>query len=183
MRVKKTTLLFEGGILVEGEIITGKRNLQGKVILISLRNCTVSLGDRILFHPSWGIYDMAVGESIVSAFSGIADPNSFGQQFEIPKEKTHKIIYSKKQLELFNFYKEVRKMRNSGKVDESILKKIFGQLVKNYPNDWLLVLEIYELLNPSSSTPLKTEVLDHLNRAYSDKSINQLIKDGLQLLE
>lgn len=180
---KKTRLLFEGGILVEGEIITGKRNLQGKVILISLRNCTVSLGDQILFHPSWGVYDMAVGESIISAFSGIADPNSFGQQFEVPKEKTHKIVYAKNELALFDLYQQVRNMRNSGHADEQVLKKIFGQLVKNYPNDWLLVLEIYEILKPGPSTTLKTSVLNHLEKAYSRESVKHLIKDGLNLLK
>ena len=65
---RKTRLLFEGGILVAGEIITGKRNLQGKIILISLKNCTVTYRDQVLFDPSWGTYDMAVGESIISAF-------------------------------------------------------------------------------------------------------------------
>ena len=40
---------------------------------------------------------------IISAFSGIADPNSFGQQFEVPKEKTHKINYSQNKLSFLNF--------------------------------------------------------------------------------
>jgi phenylalanine-4-hydroxylase len=32
---KVVTLDFEGGLTVSGKIITGKRNLQGKIILIS----------------------------------------------------------------------------------------------------------------------------------------------------
>src|SRR5690606_22624262 len=36
------TFEFEGGLVVKGEIITGSRNLQGKIIMISLKNCTVT---------------------------------------------------------------------------------------------------------------------------------------------
>jgi len=75
---KEVTLEFEGNIVVKGEIITGSRNLQGEIILISFKNCTVTYGETVLFQPEWGIYDMAVGKKIVSAFSGPADSNSFG---------------------------------------------------------------------------------------------------------
>jgi phenylalanine-4-hydroxylase len=45
-------LEFEGNITVEGEIITGSRNLQGEIILIRFKNCTVTHGETILFQPS-----------------------------------------------------------------------------------------------------------------------------------
>jgi len=180
---RTTSLTFNGGVKVEGEIITGKRNLQGKIILISFRNCTVSYKDEILFHPSWGIYDMAVGESVISAFSGIADPNSFGQQFEVPKEKTHKIKYSTSEVALFKLYEELRMMRQSKLINLERLKKIFGQLVLNYPNDWLLVLEIYEVLKTEPDAEFKLRVKSHLEKAYNDESIKHLIADGIRLIE
>jgi phenylalanine-4-hydroxylase len=46
-------LEFEGNITVEGEIITGSRNLQGEIILIRFKNCTVTHGETILFQPEW----------------------------------------------------------------------------------------------------------------------------------
>ena len=67
---KSTSLNFVGGIKVEGEIITGKRDLQGKIILISLKNCLVTHNETVLFDPSWGVYDMAIGNHIASAFAG-----------------------------------------------------------------------------------------------------------------
>ena len=176
----KTSLLFDGGIKVEGDIITGKRNLQGKVILISFRNCTVTYGDQILFDPSWGTYDMAVGESIISAFSGIADPNSFGQQFKVPKEKTHKIQYSQGELRLFDLYQKVRVMRNSNQVDQILLEKIFGQLKKDYPNDWLLMLEIYEVLDSVSETELTSNISAYLKTAFKNKQVKQLMRSELK---
>jgi len=59
---EKVTLEFEGNITVSGEIITGSRNLQGEIILISFTNCTVMHNDTVLFKPEWGVYDMAVGK-------------------------------------------------------------------------------------------------------------------------
>ncbi|MCP4882384.1 MAG: aromatic amino acid hydroxylase [Flavobacteriales bacterium] len=180
---KKTELLFEGGVLVEGEIITGKRNLQGKIILISFRNCTVKRKDEVLFKPEWGTYDMAVGENIISAFSGIADPNSFGQQFEIPKEKTHKITYRSKEKTLFELYEQVRKIRQSENIKDEDLQFIFGQLIVNYPKDWLLPLEIYELLRSEDSFHLRTEVKSYLEQFCLDDSVKNLVIDGIRLIE
>ncbi len=180
---RKTRLQFEGGIVVEGEIITGKRNLQGKIILISFSNCTVTYGNQILFHPSWGIYDMSVGEAIVSAFSGIADPNSFGLTFEVPKEKTHKIQYSENEKKLFSHYKKVANIRRSGNIDLEVLTDVFSKLKSEHPEDWLLVLEIYELIAADKTSHLTRKVKTYLNKISENERFKHLIKDGIQLLK
>jgi phenylalanine-4-hydroxylase len=41
---EQITLEFEGNIKVSGEIITGTRNLQGEILLIKFKNCTVTHG-------------------------------------------------------------------------------------------------------------------------------------------
>jgi phenylalanine-4-hydroxylase len=180
---KKPKLHFEGGIVVEGEIITGKRNLQGKIILISFKNCTVKRGEDILFDPSWGIYDMAVGASVVSAFAGIADPNSYGLHFEPPKEKTHKIHYSDTEKELHVLYREVREIRESGSIKIEKLQAIFENITCNFPKEWLLVLEIYELLKAHKNQNLTNLVYDYLLELSKQKNCSHLIKDGMNLLE
>ena len=109
---KIVTLEFEGGITVSGEIITGKRNLQGKIILISFKNCTVSHNNVILFKPEWGTYDMAVGKNIVSAFSGPADLNSFDLITHVPSEKTIHVKKSNELLKLEALYQQVRDYRD-----------------------------------------------------------------------
>ncbi len=176
---KTCNLNFEGGISVTGEIITGKRNLQGKIILISFKNCTVKRGEEILFDPSWGVFDMAVGASIVSAFSGIADPNSYGLYFDPPKEKTHKIRYSDKEKYLHELYAVVRKIRNSSKKDTQKLKTIFKKLKTSYKNDWLLALEIYEITYNEKEESFTKYLLDYLSKLAKQKSFSHLIKDGI----
>ena len=46
---KHIDLNFEGGIKVSGKIITGKRDLQGKVLLISFSDCNVTYKDCLLY--------------------------------------------------------------------------------------------------------------------------------------
>jgi len=179
---KTVNLTFEGDISLSGEIITGKRNLQGKIILISFKNCTVKYHDKVLFHPDWGIYDMAVGKEVVSAYSGVADPENFGLQFEPPKEKTHKIKYSEKDRKLHDLYQEVRDLRTRKSYNIARLKEIFDIILKNYPKEWLLPLEIYELIYKDVSS-LRDSILNYLNKLSNTKELSNLIKDGLKLLE
>ena len=177
---KQITLNFKRGITVSGEIVTGKRNLQGKIILISFKNCTVKYGDEYLFKPEWGVYDMAVGANIVSAYSGVADPDAFELLYEAPKEKTHKIIYSDVQKAIHKLYQQVRDMRDDNIVDLDELNFIF-KMIKSSDKEWLLALEIYEMIYHTNNS-LKEKVLNYLNNNQKGKYGN-LIKDGLELIK
>ena len=178
---KKTTLLFEGNIKVEGEVITGKRDLKGKILLISFKNCTVTHNNTILFEPSWGTYDMAVGKEIVSAYAGPASVHSFENVGKISQKKTHKINYSKSELKLYKLYAEVAEMRNSNSINNNRLEEIINILKQNYNNDWLLPLEIYELLC-KTNTALKQEVFAYLTELKKNSKYIKLIDNGLALL-
>jgi phenylalanine-4-hydroxylase len=177
----KTELLFEGGVKVSGQIITGIRDLQGKILLISFKNCTVTYKDEILFKPEWGIYDMAVGKDIVSAFSGPASSESFENIYEVPSEKTHKIKYSDKEMKLHSYYNEIRKMRDSKIIAIVKIEVIFNEVLKGYNNEWLLFLEIYELVLKKKNN-FSEKVLTQLERLKQEKKYKKLIEDGLMLL-
>ena len=179
---RQVVLNFEGGITVAGEIITGKRNLQGKIILISFKNCTVKHYDKVLFHPDWGIYDMAVGKKVISAFSGVADPENFGIEIQPPKEKTHKIRYSEKEKLLHKLYEEVRETRENPQLSLSRLKVVFSMVKDQYPEEWLLPLEIYEIFAKEHAS-FEEEVLAHLNQLAMNKKFTRLISDGLALAQ
>lgn len=177
---KKTTLLFEGDIKVSGEVITGKRDLKGKILLISFKNCTVTHKKNILFKPEWGIYDMAVGKEVISAYAGPASVESFVEMGKVSSEKTHKISYSDKEKHLHYLYSIVAEMRTSKKINEEVLKTIFKTLKFQYQSDWLLTLEIYELIN-NTNFNLKKEVLSYLKLLQKKTDLRQLIANGLKL--
>lgn len=179
---KQVTLEFEGDIKVQGEIITGSRNLQGKIILISFKNCTVTYGDEILFRPEWGIYDMAVGKEIVSGFSGPADVNSFDMITHVPATKTIKAKMTAEREELESLYKAVRNIRE-GKLSNMTLKEAFGLVSSSHPNDWLLSIEIAELSHKQNNTDFTDKVLNHLEKVKQNRpQIAHLIDNGLELL-
>jgi phenylalanine-4-hydroxylase len=179
---ESVTLEFEGDVTVKGEIITGSRNLHGKIILIHFKNCTVTHRETVLFRPEWGTYDMAVGEKVVSAFSGPADLNSFDLISHIPTSKTIKPKYSKERIDLENLYQSIRNIRETN--DTHIpLQPILRKLQSNYPNDWLLSLEIVELLKEKKDSKLLQEVLNHLEKLKVKRpEIAHLITDGLELI-
>ncbi len=179
---KEINLFFEGNIKVSGTVITGIRDLQGKIILISFKNCTVTHGETILFKPEWGIYDMAVGKEVISAYAGPASVHSFESVGKISKEKTRKITYSKTQKELDSLYKEVRNLREKNAVNIEVLRDVFEKVVLDFKNEWLLVLEIYELIY-NSKKELKKEVLDYLNQLQKLSKYVNLISNGIQLLK
>ena len=175
-------LEFEGNIIVEGEIITGSRNLHGEIILISFRNCTVTHGETILFKPEWGNYDMAIGKKVVSAFSGPADVNSFDLINNLPKTTTIKAKHTDERDDLEILYQTIRMIRES-KDSKSELKAVFEKLKKEHPVDWLLSVEIAELLKDSEQKPLLQEVLIYLDQLKEKRpEVAHLISGGLDLI-
>ena len=179
---EQVTLEFEGDITVTGEIITGSRNLRGEIIIISFKNCTVLHGETILFKPEWGTYDMAVGKKVVSAFSGPADANSFDLITHVPSSLTIKAKKTEERTELEHLYRKVRNIRENNKHDES-LKNIFHQLKANHPKDWLLPLELIEILKQRDEPALMQEILIYIEKIKESRpAVNQLISNGLELI-
>ena len=179
---KKVILNFEGGIKVEGEIITGKRDLQGKIILISFKDCRVTYLEKVLFDPSWGVYDMAVGENITSAFAGPASTDSFSDIYSISDKKTNKIIYSKADQEIQKLYKSLRVFRENKTFDSKVYTDLFKEIKENCPDEWLILLELYEVVCFNDIT-LAKEVHIELVRLKRNKNLKQLICDGLDLIK
>lgn len=179
---EKVSLEFEGGIKVEGEIITGTRNLLGKIIIISFRNCTVTYEDQILFKPEWGKYDMAVGKEITSAFAGPADHNSFDLITHKPSSTTIKSKKTPEREELESLYQSVRNTRN-GENTKFSLQAAFDIVKKHHPKDWLLSVEIYELA-VEDDQKLAPEVKAHLTELKKSRpEVAHLIDDGIQMTD
>jgi len=179
---EQITLEFEGGIKVEGTIVTGTRNLMGEIILITFENCTVTHNDKVLFQPEWGSYHMAVGQKIVSAYNGPADLNSFDLMTHQITESTIKSKKDEKRLELERFYEQIRHYRE-GKNTTVSRTKVFQALKKDHPKDWLLPVELYELAKQDNNLAFQQEILEHLENIKLDNpKMGHLIDDGLELV-
>lgn len=178
-----TKLEFEGGITVEGEVITGTRNRKGKVLIVSFKNCTVKHYDEILFHPDWGVYDMAIGKSIVSAFAGPADFTSFDMVTHELETKSKKIEIDPKQQKLRDLYQEVREIREKDLFNEEKLFNLFQTIQAEYPDEWLIQVELYELAFKKNYA-IQESIKTYLNQmAQNRKDVAHLIEDGIRLSE
>lgn len=176
------TLEFEGDITVSGTNITGIRNIHGKIILISFRDCTVKHGDTLLFQPEWGTYDMAVGADIISAFSGPADYKSFDLVNHVPSSKTIKAKRDEEKIKLEGLYQAVRLMREENKTTD--LNTILDTLVSTYSSDWLLTVEILELAKRNKEEALYQKAMNRLEQLKVERpKVAHLIVDGVSIIE
>ena len=171
---------FESGIKVEGLNVTGIRNIQGKLMLIQLADCTVTYGDEVLFKPEYGTFDMAIGSKIVSAYAGSADHDSFPNLYEASKVQTIKPAKSQELTQLEQLYAEVRAIRQANEADQTRLEEIATLLLQTHASEWLLLLEVLELVNDASLQQTLTQTLN--NFAAQNERVKTLIEDGLTLL-
>ncbi|MFC2100573.1 aromatic amino acid hydroxylase [Bacteroidota bacterium] len=178
----KVIFEFDSGVIVEGKVKDFTRR-GDKLILISFYDCSVKYKQQVLFEPDWGIYDMAVGESIISAYSGPADPDAFGLTFPVPKEKTHKIVHDSKAKKLHENYKKVRNFREKGFQYEA-LKGFWKSIKTEYPEDWLLPMEILEIVTKQNvNDGFKAELTDYIKGLEkSHPEFKNLINNGFKIL-
>jgi len=178
---KRLSFEFESGIKVEGLNITGIRNIHGKLMLIQLEDCTVTYEDEFLFLPEYGIYDMVVGKDIVSAFAGSADSSSFPNLYGESRTLTIKETKTASSTKLESYYSKVQHYRNEGLRDDAILKNVFERVKQEYPNQWLILLEIFEI---STNTDLTESIKEYLAQLkISSPELSSLITDGIKIVK
>ena len=177
---RRCSLEFQSGVSVEGTLIDSYHR-EGKLLILSFRDCVIKYRGLVLFEPSWGVYDMAVGSTITSCFSGPADPDAYGLRFPVPKEKTHKIVHEEKQQRLFRMYQEVRDMREANKSDAN-LECIIETLIIDYPEDWLLCVEVFEFAKKTNDLGVRSMAEAYLEevKRYNPEFVH-LIENGKQL--
>ncbi|MDY8134595.1 aromatic amino acid hydroxylase [Aquimarina sp. 2201CG5-10] len=172
---------FESGITVAGLNITGIRNIQGELILIQFSECTITYKGEFLFKPEWGTFDLAVGKEIVSAFSGPADDYSFDLVTHTTETNTIKRTHSSKEEELHSLYQAVKNVRN-GENTKFSLEAVFAILKKDHGEDWLLPIEIYELVYDRDQN-FAENIIQHLEKIKAERpEIKNLIDSGIDII-
>ena len=177
-------LAFDNGILVEGKLV-GQTYMEDKLVLLSFADCKVTdLEGNIFFEPAWGMFDMAIGDTIVSVFNGSADKKIFEDQLHISEQPTHQQNYTAKDLQYQSLFKQIRTYREQGKTDDS-LNEIWQQIKNDFKTDWLGTMELLELADTMpTQKALANELRTYLNaQSNTYPAYSKLIKDGLKIID
>lgn len=176
-------LHFASGVEVKGDLRKIERR-DGKIILMTFDNCRVRHGSELLFDPEWGAFDMAVGENISSVFNGAADQDAYEQIALVPRERTIKVNLDSRTTRLNELYQQVRDIRRAESgFDE--LEELWKTVSSEFPNDWLLGVEIVEILQTRSLFPeLETEIRVALAKLVGRRQgLDHLVQQGYDLIE
>ena len=135
----RTTLTFTSGLVVEGIVVTGIRNIFGKIMIIRFNDCRVRFEDQLLFLPHWGPYDMAVGKSIPSVYAGPADPHHF------PFEKQSLMAPKPPTIPKGNdLYQAIEDLNQQNSVNPAAWDTLGQHIIRSNRSDGLLWLNFYE---------------------------------------
>jgi phenylalanine-4-hydroxylase len=177
-------LVFENGIVVEGKLV-GQTYMDDKLILLSFADCNVTDNEgNVFFEPAWGMFDMAIGDTIVSVFNGTADKNAIEDQLYVSEQPTHQQNYTTKDLQYQSLFKQIREYREQGKSDDS-LNEIWHAIKNDFEADWLGAMELLELADTMpTQEALAIELRTYLNaQSISHPTHSKLIRDGLKIID
>ncbi len=177
-------LVYARGVHVAGHLERVERS-EGKLRLMHWRDATVTYEGRTLHAPGDGPLTVAVGADVVSVFQGAADKTAFEDISLVPRERTIKVQYGARDRHLQDLYRRVREIREQDG-DLAELAEIWAAVQAEHPQDWLLAMEIAELLaaRPQALPELRTEVRSFLTRRRDENAeLRTLIDWGFTLID
>ncbi|MCF6138677.1 aromatic amino acid hydroxylase [Pseudalkalibacillus berkeleyi] len=176
------TLEFQSGVMVEG-ILDHVVRKNDKVILIGIKNAQVSHNGSVLFESGEGVFDMAVGTEITSVFAGAADSEHFFGG-DVNEEVAH--VEERELTPLEQLYGKIRKIREEEQTPQEIIATInhVVQELESFPEDWLLRLEIVEILTQKPLLPTtKHKLMSDLEQMKHQPKLKKWIDNGLHLIK
>jgi phenylalanine-4-hydroxylase len=182
---RKANLQFVSGVTVTGTV-KSMTVLEGKTILLSLTDAKAEYQGRVLFDPTWGVYDMALGATVPSVFGGPADREAYGETEDFVAKRVPAPKYSPTEIKMQSQYGRLRELREKN-IQGTDLEKSLSDLLanhdKDFPQDWLLRLEALELTKArlNNSALLAKVEKDLQTLAAKDEQTKNLIQDGIAL--
>ena len=191
---QKCRLEFVSGVIVEG-VLQEIMSRNGLTILMSFVACQVrGPQGEVLFQPEWGVYDMAVGDSLPSVRGGPADKRNYDFINQKSDYQNLNIDYTEKERKIFELYRSIRKIRERQEkyceLDE--LQRLYCSIKELAPDNWLLFSELAEILKRDESVHPGEQKFCELEQALMDdlkglqkgnREEGHLIRLGLDLIQ
>ncbi len=175
-------LTFVSGFEVQGSVT--KILIQNqRTLLITFNDCTVKKGSKVYFEPAWGSFDLALGSKVVSVFGGAADREAFGETQDFVSKRVPVKKHSSQDLKLFSAYQRIRDLRGSGGDAEKVCAEVLQVLDDEFPQEWLLRLEIHEVLSlQGAGVGLRQRVQKSLQQIIEKFPAKKaIIEDGMKI--
>ena len=175
------TLTYKSGVVIKGNLIK-KLKLSEKAFILTFSNAECFKDETIYFKPEWGNFDIITGKDVTSVFGGPADRIAYGEVSDFVAARVPEAKFSDQQQKRIQFYQKVRDFRNSRNSKESELNQIYQDFNQQFPNDWLLFLEIYEIsLFRNFSELFRQTILNKLEDLKKNTQSMEPITDGIRL--
>ena len=179
-------LRYASGVEVEGVLDRHQLDEHGRLAVLTFRDCRVLHGDRVLFDPTWGVYDLVVGESVVSCFAGSADPAYYPptefQTASVPRPKDPTTAAEEGQV--LSLYRRALGLWEDSKSPR--LVDDFGSIASEldrHPEEWLLRWNLAECLRKEDrGDALVSSLRDQMLEIEKTDYQNLPITTGLRYL-
>tara|TARA_B100001142_G_scaffold330253_1_gene397355 strand:+ start:1197 stop:2897 length:1701 start_codon:yes stop_codon:yes gene_type:complete len=178
---EEVKLQLDVDIKISG-VINKKLKHDGKLLIVSLENCTVSNKSNILFDPSWGIFDLACGEFVNSVRGGPADIKNYHKymNIELPNKDRPEYItnLSEEDKNLIKLYSDIHIFDNKNDVDDrQQLIELVDKVIESFPNEWLLFIEIYKIADNKNYIDLSKQIKNIiLSINYENNDLFEIVK-------
>ncbi|MDE0092751.1 MAG: aromatic amino acid hydroxylase [Oligoflexia bacterium] len=158
---------FKGGVQLKGQLKSESRQKR-KLLILTFNECLITDSkNNLLYHPSWGAFDLALSRKVVSVFSGPADSQAYQLKDGFEPSKVPQRTVTALQKKTFSLYKKTNKIKTSQQL-EAFLKDI-----KKQKQTWLLFLELLNAIK--RKTEFKKQVLSQLGNIKNFKLQNKQV--------
>lgn len=175
-------LEYTSGVKVTGTL-KAKTSLSNDAIILTFENANCWFESQHLFKPEWGLYDIIIASTVTSVFGGPADRIAYGETDDFVASRVAAPQYTPEQIRLFAFYQKVRDLRQAPEQQASQVEELFEQTKIQYPEEWLLFVELLEMTLKISNAENLSKKIEHYLNNLSDKNIKtrDLISEGIKL--
>ncbi|MCB0356765.1 MAG: aromatic amino acid hydroxylase [Bdellovibrionales bacterium] len=138
-------LTFSSGIELTGFVkkLLIKNN---KLLIVTLDKAKLIDGEKLLFDPSWGLFDLGVGHQVVSVYGGAADRLAYGDfDDDFVANTVPKRNYTHNELAIHHLYSKIREFRSFKQAPRE-LKELIDSTITMNALPWLINYELVELI-------------------------------------
>jgi len=186
-----TYLQFSSGLQVDGSV----KNIliqENQALMITWSDCTVRFNNQVLYQPEWGDFDMPFASAASSVYGGPADWEAYGD-YDVGKASSvpgRQSPFSPEEIRIHALFSTIREYRETSlsELNWSQIKEIASEVIHGIRTEWLLAIEILELVQMKAPQLAGDQIFLALEKQVLDSDdhspeIKKMIKRGQLILK